>query len=304
MLPNLLPAILSGAALSFARAVGEFGSVVLIAGNIPFKTQVASVYIFSQVESDDPAGAAAVSVVLLVISLAVLLRDLDRSGGAAMIAERRSAHRPARRRARLPRAAAARARRHRLLPDLRARASRRSSDSVTTPAAVSAFWLTIEIAVDRGAAQHDLRRRRGARARARALPRQGAARRGHRPAVRALAGRHRPRAAARLRATAAGSGCPSRSSSRCPGMVLATIFVSLPFVVREVAPVLREIGDEQEQAAATLGASPLADVPAHHAARDPLGPRLRRRADDRPRDRRVRRGQRRLGPHRPGRRRR
>ena len=75
MLPNLVPAILSGAALGFARAVGEFGSVVLIAGNIPFKTQVASVYIFGQIESDDPVGAAAVSVVLLVLSLVVLLGD-------------------------------------------------------------------------------------------------------------------------------------------------------------------------------------------------------------------------------------
>ena len=56
-----------------------------------------------------------------------------------------------------------------------------------------------------------------------------------------------------------------------PGMILATIFVSLPFVVREVIPVLREIGTGQEQAAATLGASRLADVLAHHAAGDPLG---------------------------------
>jgi len=71
--PNLLPAILSGVALAFARAVGEFGSVVLISGNIPFKTEVSSVYIAGQVESDNPAGAAAVSVVLLLISLAVLL---------------------------------------------------------------------------------------------------------------------------------------------------------------------------------------------------------------------------------------
>ena len=71
--PNLLPAILSGVALAFARAVGEFGSVVLISGNIPLKTQVASVYIAAQIESDNPTGAAAVSVVLLVISLAVLL---------------------------------------------------------------------------------------------------------------------------------------------------------------------------------------------------------------------------------------
>ena len=54
-------------------------------------------------------------------------------------------------------------------------------------------------------------------------------------------------------------------------MVLATIFVSLPFVVREVVPVLREIGTEQEEAAWTLGASPLADLPADHAPGDPLG---------------------------------
>jgi sulfate transport system permease protein len=73
ILPNLLPAIVSGAALGFARAVGEFGSVILISGNIPFKSQVASVFIFSQVESDNTAGAAAVSVVLLLISVLVLL---------------------------------------------------------------------------------------------------------------------------------------------------------------------------------------------------------------------------------------
>ena len=73
VLPNLVPAILSGAGMSFARAVGEFGSVILVAGNIPFHTQLASVYIFGQVESDDPIGAAAVAVVLLALSLVVLL---------------------------------------------------------------------------------------------------------------------------------------------------------------------------------------------------------------------------------------
>jgi sulfate transport system permease protein len=73
VLPNVLPAILSGVALAFARAVGEFGSVVLISGNRAFHTEVASVYIFGQIESDNPTGAAAVSVVLLVISLGVLL---------------------------------------------------------------------------------------------------------------------------------------------------------------------------------------------------------------------------------------
>jgi sulfate/thiosulfate transport system permease protein len=80
ILPNLVPAILSGSALAFARAVGEFGSLVLISGNIPFKTQVASVYVFKQLESDNAVGAAAVSVVLLVLSLVVLvaLRGLER----------------------------------------------------------------------------------------------------------------------------------------------------------------------------------------------------------------------------------
>ena len=72
ILPNLLPAILAGAALAFARSAREFGAVVLITGNIPFVTQVASVYIFGQIESDNATGAAAVSVLLLAISLVIL----------------------------------------------------------------------------------------------------------------------------------------------------------------------------------------------------------------------------------------
>jgi sulfate transport system permease protein len=71
--PNLFPAILSGVALAFARAIGEFGSVVLISGNLPFKTEVASVFIFGRIESGDASGAAAVSVVILVITFVVLL---------------------------------------------------------------------------------------------------------------------------------------------------------------------------------------------------------------------------------------
>jgi len=80
--PNLMPAILSGAALAFSRAVGEFGSIVLLSGNIPFDTQVASVYAFKQIESDNVNGAAAVSVVLLALSLVVLLgiRSVERWG--------------------------------------------------------------------------------------------------------------------------------------------------------------------------------------------------------------------------------
>jgi sulfate/thiosulfate transport system permease protein len=70
--PNLLPAILAGVALAFARAVGEFGSVVLISGNLPFRTEVSSVFIFGQIELDNIAGAAAVAVVLLLISFLML----------------------------------------------------------------------------------------------------------------------------------------------------------------------------------------------------------------------------------------
>jgi sulfate transport system permease protein len=73
VLPGLRPAILGGAALAFSRAVGEFGAVVLLSGNIPFHTQVASVYVFQQIESDNEGGAAAVAAVLLGLSLAVLL---------------------------------------------------------------------------------------------------------------------------------------------------------------------------------------------------------------------------------------
>ncbi len=73
VLPGLLPAIASGAALSFARGISEYGAVVLIAGNIPFHTEIASVRILAQVENDQDASAAATATVLLVISLAVIV---------------------------------------------------------------------------------------------------------------------------------------------------------------------------------------------------------------------------------------
>ncbi|WP_019876973.1 sulfate ABC transporter permease subunit CysT [Sporichthya polymorpha] len=73
ILPALAPALLSGAGLAFARAIGEFGSVVLIGGGIPRDTEVASQYIATQIEVDRPVNAAAVSVALLAISFLVLL---------------------------------------------------------------------------------------------------------------------------------------------------------------------------------------------------------------------------------------
>ena len=72
ILPNLTPAIVAGCALAFAKAIGEFGSLVLITGNIPFDTQVASVYIFGRIESDNTTAAAAVSVFLLLVSIGIL----------------------------------------------------------------------------------------------------------------------------------------------------------------------------------------------------------------------------------------
>jgi sulfate/thiosulfate transport system permease protein len=73
VLPSLRPAMLAGVGLAFGRAVGEFGSVVLISGNLPYKTEVASVLVFAQIESGNTTGAAAVSVLLLAISFLLLL---------------------------------------------------------------------------------------------------------------------------------------------------------------------------------------------------------------------------------------
>ncbi len=73
VLPNLLPAISAGTALAFARAISEFGSTVLISGNLPFKTKVAAVHIYGQIETDNTTGAAAVATVLLVVALVVLV---------------------------------------------------------------------------------------------------------------------------------------------------------------------------------------------------------------------------------------
>ena len=73
VLPALLPSLLSGAGLAFARAIGEFGSVVLIGGAIPGETEVSSQWIRTLIENDDRTGAAAVSIVLLTVSFLVLL---------------------------------------------------------------------------------------------------------------------------------------------------------------------------------------------------------------------------------------
>ena len=72
-LPTLWPAILTGTSLAFSRALGEFGSVIMVAGNHPLKTQTASLYIFGAIEGDNRPGAMVVSAVLLACSLTILI---------------------------------------------------------------------------------------------------------------------------------------------------------------------------------------------------------------------------------------
>jgi len=71
--PNLLPGIIAGIMLAFARALGEYGSLILISGNIPFETEVSSVFIRTQIETGNVPGASAVSVVLLSLSVLMLI---------------------------------------------------------------------------------------------------------------------------------------------------------------------------------------------------------------------------------------
>lgn len=73
LLPELMPALLTGFALSFARALGEYGSVVFISGNMPMKTEIVPLLIITKLEQYDYRGATAIAVVMLVISFVMLL---------------------------------------------------------------------------------------------------------------------------------------------------------------------------------------------------------------------------------------
>ena len=77
ILPSLVPAIFAGAALAFARAIAEYGSLVLLSGSLPFETQVASVRVLAYLEGGDRAGAASLATVLLVVALvAIVVLDI------------------------------------------------------------------------------------------------------------------------------------------------------------------------------------------------------------------------------------
>ena len=73
ILPGIAPAILTGSLLCFARALGEFGSVVVVAGNIPGVTLTAPVYVYGQIESQNQRGASAMSILLLALSFALIV---------------------------------------------------------------------------------------------------------------------------------------------------------------------------------------------------------------------------------------
>jgi sulfate/thiosulfate transport system permease protein len=73
LLPPLLLPLASGALLSFARAIGEFGAIVIVAGNLPFRSQTAAVYVFGEVESENRLGASAVSLVMVAIAFTLMM---------------------------------------------------------------------------------------------------------------------------------------------------------------------------------------------------------------------------------------
>src|SRR5207244_2931479 len=73
LLPPLVPAVLTGFALAFARALGEYGSVIFISGNLPYQTEIAPLLIVSKLEQYNYAGATAIAVVMLIVSFGILL---------------------------------------------------------------------------------------------------------------------------------------------------------------------------------------------------------------------------------------
>jgi sulfate transport system permease protein len=72
LLPEIAPALLTGFALAFARGVGEYGSVIFIAGNMPFKSEIAPLLIVTQLEQFDYEGATAIAAVMLALSFTML----------------------------------------------------------------------------------------------------------------------------------------------------------------------------------------------------------------------------------------
>src|SRR3954454_4090331 len=297
-LPAILPATLTGAGLAFARSLGEFGSIVLISGNIPFKTQVASVFISGQVESGDTNGAAAVSVVLLLAAL----------GGLALLnlATRRMRARhgygPASLGgARLPGAHPARPGGDDRLPHVRARDRTRlgRADDARRPArAVPLRRRDRDRRADQPRLRHHRRHPAGPSPDAGGQSRQPA----HQPAVRDVAGRHRPRLVRALRPHRLDRRLAGRTRPAGPLLLprdRAGDGVRLPAVRRPRGrPSARGARRRPGAGCRDARRQPDADVLADHSSRDALGARLRRGPERCPRARRVRSRQHRLRQHR------
>ena len=291
MLPTLLPALLTGFALAFARAVGEYGSVIFIAGNMPMVSEITPLIIITKLEQYDYAGATAIAAVMLVISFVLLL----------VINGLQAWTRPPLREGGLMAAAATL---RRAVPQRRQRASRRTPRRAIprwVKAVILAVALGFFVALPAAAAGRRVRR---------GLP-QGLAdlSRGAGRAGRAVGD---PADAARRAAIAvplnlvfgvAAAWAITKFDFRgkqllitlidlpfsvspviagliyvllfgaqgwfgpwlaahdikiifaVPGIVLATIFVTFPFVARELIPLMQAQGRDEEEAALVLGAS-------------------------------------------------
>ena len=269
VLPALAPALLTGVALAFARAVGEYGSVIFIAGNMPFVSEIAPLLIVIKLEEFDYAGAAAIATVMLAISFlrcspSTACRP-SAAGGSAMRRRRPDARARAVRWTLIALAVGflalflvlpllavfseALQARHRRVPDRLRRARHAGRDR---PHAAGRRH--------RRAAQPGVRRRRGLGDRQVRVPRQERAGQPDRPAVLGLAGRRRAWSTSCCSAPRACSGplmddWDFKIIFAVPGIVLATIFVTFPFIARELIPLMQEQGTAEEEAALTLGAS-------------------------------------------------
>ena len=259
--PSLRPALLAGMALAFARAIGEIGSLVLISGNLPFKTQIDPLFILALIESGAPTGAAAVSVVLARDRAGACCSESGASHtGAFAMTARGNLGRYGLRFFALGYLAVLL-----LIPvgTIFYRAFEHGLDaawdSVTTPDALHAFYLTILISLIAvvantifgvGCALLLVRTNFRGKALLNAVVDLPFA---ISPVVVGLSLYLLYGRTGWFGSVFLDNGIQILFA--LPGMILATIFVSLPFVVREVVPVLHEIGDEQEQAARTLGAN-------------------------------------------------
>ncbi len=248
ILPSLFPAITAGAALSFARGISEYGSLVLLSGNLPNRTEVV-IGPGAHLHRERRPGLGR--------------RDRDRHAGRRARRDRRPRRDPAKggppwfvslgsscagafapspsptscMLVLWPVALVVHA-------HLRRRLRQRSSRHCPIPVVIRGAALTAQVTVWSVAAQPGLRRRDLAPARPLRLPREACAVRAGRPAAVGVAGRRRSRADAGLQPRRTGWFGPSCTASAIqiifatPGMILATVFVALPLVVREVVPVL------------------------------------------------------------------